>query len=200
MIGRRTKWIGDPHQLALHCLVVAQSSLTVEHRDLLHCHRLKQKDTPSEVVHARDFSSVLLPESLNVDLKLVIYSDSSATISQHSKLGLDRMKRVELRFMFVKDLVKREKLSLCKIPGTDNPADLGTKMLDVATHRYLCNLVGLRSVKQAVEEVKGHRRNSQSSGSVGLQNVWKGLRTLCLGLAQWAQENSMSMNFHELRI
>ena len=73
-------------------------------------------------------------------------------------------------------------------------------MLEVATHRYLCNLVGLRSVKHAVEEVKGHRRNSQSSGSVGLQNVWKGLRTLCLGLAQWAQENSMSMNFHELRI
>ena len=137
---------------------------------------------------------------LNVDLKLVIYSDSSATISQHSKLGLGRMKHVELRFMFVKDLVKREKLSLCKIPGTDNPADLGTKMLDVATHRYLCNLVGLRSVKQPVEEVKGHRRNSQSSGSVGLQSVWKGLRTLCLGLAQWAQENSMSMNFHELRI
>ena len=40
-------------------------------------------------------------------------------------------------------------------------------MLDVATHRYLCNLVGLRSVKQAVEEVKGHRRNSQSSWKCG---------------------------------
>ena len=139
-------------------------------------------------------------KELSVDLKLVVHSDSTATISQHSKLGLGRMKHVELRFMFVKDLVKREKLSLCKILGTDNPADLGTKMLDVATHRYLCNLVGLGHVKQAVEEVKGHRRNSQSSGSVGLQNVWKGLRTLCLGLAQWAQENSTSMNFHELRI
>ena len=132
-------------------------------------------------------------KELSFDLKLAVYSDSTATISQHSKLGLGRMKHVELRFMFVKDVVKREKLSLCKIPGTDNPADLGTKMLDVATHR-------LGSVKQAVEEVKGHRRNSQSSRSVGLQNVWKGLRTLCLGLAQWARENSMSMNFHELRI
>ena len=139
-------------------------------------------------------------KELSVDLKLVVYSDSTATISQNLKMGLGRMKHVELRFLFVKDLVKREKLSLCKILGTDNPADLGTKVLDVATHRYLCHLVGLRPVKQAVEEVKGHRRNSQSSGSVALQNVWKGLRTLCLGLAQWAQENSTSMNLHELRI
>ena len=139
-------------------------------------------------------------KELSVDLKLVVYSDSTATISQHLKFGLVRMKHVELRFLFVKDLVKREKLSLCKILGTDNRADLGTKMLDVTTHRYLCILVGLEPVKQAVEEVKGHKRNSQSSRSVGLQNVWKGLRTLCLGLAQWAQENSTSMNFHEMRI
>ena len=115
-------------------------------------------------------------------------------------MGLGRMKNVELRFLFVKDLVKREKLSLCKVLGTENPADLGTKVLDVATHRYLCHLVGLRPVKQVVEEVKCHRRDLQSSGSVGLQNVWKGLRTLCLGLAQWAQKNSTSMNLHELRI
>ena len=139
-------------------------------------------------------------KELSVDLKQVLYSDSTATISQHSKMGLGRMKHVELRFLFVKDLMKREKLSLCKVRGTENPADLGTKVLDVSTLPYLCHLVGLRPVKQVVEEVKGHRRNLQSSGSVGLQNVWKGLKTLCLGLAHWAQENSTSMNLHELRI
>ena len=91
--------------------MVAQSSLTVEHRVHLHCRRLKQKGTLSEVAHARDFFICSVIKELNVDLKLVIYSDSIATISQHSKLGLGRMKHVELRFMFVKDLVKREKLS-----------------------------------------------------------------------------------------
>ena len=149
--------------------------------------------------HARLFVCAVAKE-LSVDLKVVVYSDSTATISQHSKMGLGRMKHVDVRFLFVKDLVKREKVSLCKVLGTENPADLGTNWLDVATHRYLCHLVGLRPVKQVVEEVKGHRRNSQSSGSVALQNVWKGLRTLCLGLAQRAQENSTSMNLHELRI
>ena len=78
--------------------------------------------------------------------------------------------------------------------------DLGTKVLDVNTHRYLCSIIGLGPANQAVEEIKGHKRNSQSSRSVGLLIVWKGLRTLGLGLAQWVQENSTSMNFHELRI
>ena len=53
------------------------------------------------------------------------------------------------------------------------------------------------SFDTGVEEIKGNKKNGQSSGSVGLQNVWEGLG---LGLAQWAQENSMSMNFQELRI
>ena len=98
----------------------------------------------------------------------------------------------------MKDLLKRERVTLCKIPRTENPADLGTKVLDVNTHRYLCSIIGLGPANQAGEEIKCHKRNSQSSGSVGLLNVWKGVRTLGLGLAQWAQENSTSMNFHEL--
>ena len=63
------------------------------------------------------------------------------------------------------------------------------------THRHLCSIIGLGLAKQAVEKVKGNLRNLQSSGSVGLLNVWKGLRTLGLGLAKWAQENSWSMSY-----
>ena len=95
----------------------------------------------------------------------------TATISQHSKKGLGRMKHVELRFLFVKDLLKCEKLTLCKVPGTENPADLGTKVLDVNTHRYLCSVIRLGPAKQPVEEIEGRMRNAQISGNAGLQNV-----------------------------
>ena len=81
-------------------------------------------------------------------------------------MGLGRMKHVELRFLFVKGLLKRERLTLSKIPGTENPADLGTKVLDVNTHRHLCSTIGVGPAKQAVEEIKGNQRNSQSSASV----------------------------------
>ena len=93
---------------------------------------------------------------LNINLKLALHSDSTATISQHSKLGLGRMKHVELRFLFV--LLKRGRLSLCKVLGKENPADIGTRVLDVTTHRYLCSIVGLEPVKQAVEEIKGNQK------------------------------------------
>ena len=73
-------------------------------------------------------------------------------------------------------------------------------MLDVNTHRYLCSIIGLEPVEQAVEEIKGNKKNGKSCGSGGCQNIWTGLCPFGLGLAQWAQENSMSSNFQELRI
>ena len=118
-------------------------------------------------------------------VKLALHSDSTATISQHTKMGLERMKHVELRSLFVKDLPKREKLMLNKIPGTKSPADLGTKVLVVNTHRHLCLIIGLGLLNRQ------WRRS---------RVTWKDLRTLGLGLAQWTQENSTSMHPHELRI
>ena len=64
-------------------------------------------------------------------------------ISPRSKIGLGRMKRVELRFLFVNDFLIRERLTLCKVLGTENLADLGTKVLDVSTHGYLGSVIGL---------------------------------------------------------
>ena len=94
--------------------------------------------------------------------------------------------------MFVKDLVKREKLSLCKIPGTDNPADLGTKMLDVATHRYLCNLVRLGSVKQAVDRGQG----SQAKFAV----LWKCGAAERVGRSENALSRTGAMGTRELDV
>ena len=104
-----------------------------------------------------------------------------ATISQHSKLCLGRVKHVALRFLVVKDFLKRGRLSQCKVLGTG----AGCQQTSILV---LCSIIGLDLLT---------KKNGQSSGSVGLQNVWEGLG---LGLAQWAQENSMSMNFQELRI
>ena len=44
---------------------------------------------------------------LRRDLKMALHSDSTATVSQDSKMGLGHMKHVELRFLFVKDLLNR---------------------------------------------------------------------------------------------
>ena len=79
-----------------------------------------------------------MAKEFGVELKLAPHSDSAVTISQHTKMSLGRMKHVELRFLFVKDLLTRQRLTLGEIPGTENPADLGTK---VAGCEYSSTLV-----------------------------------------------------------
>ena len=49
--------------LELHSLAAVRSSVSFEPRDHQRCRRLRPKDMPSEAVHARDFSSVLLRKS-----------------------------------------------------------------------------------------------------------------------------------------
>ena len=57
---------------------------------------------------------------LGIELQLALHSGSTATFSQHTKMDLGRMEHVELRFLFVKNLLKRERLKLCKTPGAEN--------------------------------------------------------------------------------
>ena len=205
VIGRLIRWIEGPRLLVSRSLEAAQLSLTIETQGSPAMSSAEAEGHALGSGACEGLFICAVVKELRIELNLALHSDSTATISQHTKMGLGLMKHVELRFLFVKDLLKRERLTQCKISGTENPADLGNKVLDGKSHRYLCSTIGLGPANQAVEEIKGHKRNPQSSGSVGLLKVRKGLRTLGLRLAQWAQENSTSINststnFHELRI
>ena len=138
----------------------------------------------------------VVAKELGIELKLALHSDSTPTISQHTKMGLGRMKDVELRFLFVKDVLKRQRLTLCTTPGIENPADLRTKVLDVNTHRYLCSIIGSLESRLWRRRPKVRRETRNLLEVLGL-NMWKFLGTLGLGLAQRAQDNSTSMNVHE---
>ena len=114
-------------------------------------------------------------------------------------MGLGRMKTTSsFVSLFVKDLLKRERLTLSKIPGTENHcrslnqgAGCDYSLTPVLDHWF-------EPAEQAVEEIKGNLRNLQPSGT-----CWKGLITcgrVLRTLALWAQENSTSMYPHKLRI
>ena len=190
VIERLTRWIEDLRQLELRSFVVVRSSGTVQQRDHKRCRRRRPKDLPSETVACEGLFICTFAQELNTNLKQAVHFDNMATISQHSKLCLGRMKHVALCVVVVKDFLKRGRLSQCKVLGTGAGCQ-HTSML------VLCSIIGLDLLTQVVEEIQGNKKNGQSFGSVGLQNVWEGLG---LGWSQWAQENSMSMNFQELRI
>ena len=52
-----------------------------------------------------------------------------------------RTKHVALRFFYIHELVKEQKISIHYVPTEDNLADIGTKHLNKQRHKYLINKI-----------------------------------------------------------
>jgi len=76
---------------------------------------------------------------------LKIRSDSSAGISAQSRLGLGKlMKHVQIRFLFLQDLVKKKRVVIEKVHTDANPADMFTKCVTKEVLERHKKAVGLR--------------------------------------------------------
>ena len=72
--------------------------------------------------------SMLLESKLAKKVNLTVRSDSTAGKSMATRLGTGKKtKHVELRFLYVQNLVQMGLLRMAKLEGTRNPADLMTK-------------------------------------------------------------------------
>jgi hypothetical protein len=79
---------------------------------------------------------------------VAIYSDASAGRSLAFRKGLGKVRHIETKYLWVQDLVKDGRLSLLKVKGVDNPADIGTKHLSVAEIEKKLLIIGLRLVSR----------------------------------------------------
>ena len=95
-----------------------------------------------DALHLKSLLQEMKLQQLAKPLELVVYTDSSSGKALASKLGLTRKsKRVQLRYLFMQDLVASGELKLSKIPTEKNPADLLTKYLTASTlHKLLPKL------------------------------------------------------------
>jgi hypothetical protein len=55
----------------------------------------------------------------------------------------ERTKNIDIKYHYVRDVVARGKLQVCKISTHDNPADIMTKHVPVAKFELCSNLVGI---------------------------------------------------------
>ena len=78
-------------------------------------------------------------EHVNVRL----FSDSSAAIGTIQRRGVGRMKHIEIRHLFLQELLRKKILAVSKIGTKQNPADLGTKKLGMDRRRELFQLIGI---------------------------------------------------------
>ncbi len=60
-----------------------------------------------------------------------------------STLGAGRLKHVESKFFAVQQMVRSGRITVERVPGKENPADVGTKSLDRRTFQRLLPLTGL---------------------------------------------------------
>ena len=69
-----------------------------------------------------------LANDMGYNLKVtVIWTDSNTARSLASRRGLGKMRHVELRYLWVQDMVKDNRLRVKRVNGVDNPADHLTK-------------------------------------------------------------------------
>ena len=72
--------------------------------------------------------SMLLESKLAKKVSVIAHTDSTAGKSMATRFGTGKkIKHVELRFLYVQNLVQMGLLRMAKIEGTRNPADLMTK-------------------------------------------------------------------------
>ena len=62
-------------------------------------------------------------------MRIELSIDSSAARSAVSRLGVGRMRAMEIRVFWIQRMVKRGRVVVRKVLGTDNVADVGTKPL-----------------------------------------------------------------------
>ncbi len=78
-----------------------------------------------EPLHLRSF---LMETGLVKACSIIIHTDSTAAKSMASRFGTTRRTRhIDLRFLYLQNLVKLGTIRINKIPGAQNPADILTK-------------------------------------------------------------------------
>ena len=73
-----------------------------------------------------------MAKDLHRDLKLVVRTDSSAAKGIGSRRGVGKVRHLHTPCLWVQQRVFRKEITIEKIPGTSNVADMGTKPLAAA--------------------------------------------------------------------
>ena len=68
-------------------------------------------------------------DDLAIHLEVILHTDSSAAKGMASRSGLGKTRHIAVAYLWLQEKVARKELSVVKVKGEDNPADLFTKHL-----------------------------------------------------------------------
>ena len=70
-----------------------------------------------------------MAKDLGLEMEVELSVDANATIGMLCRSGRGKLRHIEVSELWLQQAVKRKRVTLKKVPGKDNPADLMTKYL-----------------------------------------------------------------------
>lgn len=89
-----------------------------------------------------------MAKDLGYDFGLRIWVDSSTAKAIASRIGLGRVRHMEVKYLWAQEAHKDGRFQVLKIAGDRNPADVLTKPKNATEMRDMLEMVGARSVKR----------------------------------------------------
>eukprot|EP00971_Amphidinium_carterae_P154260 3059423-Amphidinium_carterae.1 len=95
-----------------------------------------------EAQHIKQVKQEMTIPNMSKNINMSINTDSSAGKAVANRLGFNKKtKHVQLKYLYMQDIVQRGEMTITKIPTTHNPADVLIKHLPAATiHSHLDRL------------------------------------------------------------
>ncbi len=104
-----------------------------------------------EPLHLRSF---LMGTGLTKTCSIIIHTDSTAAKSMAPRFGTTRRTRhIDLRFLYLQNLIKLGTIRINKIPGAQNPADILTKYVIAEVLNRHAERLGLVLNQSALERL-----------------------------------------------
>ena len=92
--------------------------------------------------------------------------DSSAARGVLWRTGVGRIRHLEVKTLWVQDLVAAGRLQVKAVPGTENVADIGTKVLTAERIEFLKKKVGIITIEMVDDiENNGGRTTVKIAGA-----------------------------------
>ena len=115
-----------------------------------------------------------------------IWCDSSAALQAAKKMGVGKMRHIEIAHLVIQDLVKNKKVIIGKIEGTENPADILTKYLKTGDEmKRGTERVGLVDLTERGLDNHVSKMSMKSVGAVANNKPWKPQHSSSLSIRQY---------------
>ena len=105
-----------------------------------------------------------LMHDMGIEVNLRIDTDASSAKAMASRRGVGKVRHIMVKYLWLQALVNEKRISIRKIPGSQNVTDCGTKYVDVNALRRCAWEYGLRDVNTGkLSEIKPDKQDNTNN-------------------------------------